>query len=83
MLFRSLPHGIPLKESVCAGYGGVDSYDFHALETAQCMSERRRGGETGIKSVHAMRGPRLWEYLGRGDRADTRNLQVAGAKRLE
>jgi len=76
-----LPHGVPLKESVCAGYGGVDSYDFHALETAQCMSERRRGGETGIKSVHALRGPKLWEYLGRGDRADTRALLVSALTR--
>jgi hypothetical protein len=24
-----------LSESVCVGYGGVDSYDFHGLETAQ------------------------------------------------
>ena len=39
-----LPHGIPMSESVCVAYGGVDSYDIHALETAQCMSERRRGG---------------------------------------
>ena len=33
---------------MCVCYGGVDSYDFHGLETAQCMSERRRGGEVGI-----------------------------------
>ncbi len=58
-----LPFNAPLKESVCVAYGGVDSYDFHALETAQCMSERRLGGEVGIRSVHAVRGPRLWEML--------------------
>src|SRR3954463_1565383 len=33
-----MPLGTPLVESVCVGYGGVDSYDFHGLETAQCMS---------------------------------------------
>ena len=38
-----IPHDVPMK-SVCVAYGGVDSYDFHALETAQCMSERRKGG---------------------------------------
>tara|TARA_B100000686_G_scaffold345549_1_gene430367 strand:- start:1252 stop:1701 length:450 start_codon:yes stop_codon:yes gene_type:complete len=43
-----MPHGAPLKEIVCVAYGGVDSYDIHALETAQCMSERRQGGEGGI-----------------------------------
>ena len=42
-----MPLDGPLVESVCMGYGGVDSYDFHGLETAQCMSERRRGGERG------------------------------------
>ncbi|MGI8603303.1 MAG: hypothetical protein ACR2OZ_09920 [Verrucomicrobiales bacterium] len=58
-----VPHGAPLVESVCAGYGGVDSYDFHGLETAQCMSERRKGGEVGISSVHAVRGATVWEMM--------------------
>ena len=54
----------PLEESVCAGYGGVDAYDIHGLETAQCMSERRAGGETGVKSIQAVRGAKVWEMLG-------------------
>ncbi|WP_164100805.1 hypothetical protein [Candidatus Laterigemmans baculatus] len=58
-----LPYDTPLKESVCVAYGGVDSYDFHALETAQCMSERRQGGEVGIRSVHAVTNERCWELL--------------------
>lgn len=58
-----LPFNVPLIESVCVAYGGVDSYDFHALETAQCMSERRRGGEVGIRSVLALTGDRVWEVL--------------------
>ena len=58
-----MPWGTLLVESVCAGYGGVDSYDFHGLETAQCMSERRRGGEVGIKSVQALRGGKMWERV--------------------
>ncbi len=58
-----VPLGTPLTESVCAGYGGVDSYDFHGLETAQCMSERRKGGEVGIASVHAVKGPRVWDLV--------------------
>jgi hypothetical protein len=57
-----LPWGTPLSESVCVGYGGVEKYDFHGLETAQCMSERRKGGETGIKSVLALRGAKMWEH---------------------
>jgi hypothetical protein len=67
-----MPYGVPLKESVCVAYGGVDSYDFHALETAQCMSERREGGEVGIRSVHAARGEKLWEML--AERESTQQL---------
>ena len=58
-----IPLGTPLEESVCVGYGGIDSYDIHGLETAQCMSERRAGGEAGVRSVQAVRGPRVWEIL--------------------
>lgn len=58
-----MPYDVPLKESVCVAYGGVDSYDFHALETAQCMSERRRGGEVGIQWVQALRDEALWKEL--------------------
>ncbi len=74
-----IPHGIPLAESVCVAYGGVDSYDVHALETAQCMSERRRGGEVGIKTVHALQGPAMWEKL--AGRNATRRLFVAALSR--
>ncbi len=76
-----MPHGTPLQESVCVAYGGVDSYDFHALETAQCMSERRQGGETGVRSVHALRGAPLWELLSTPDREATRRLIVSALTR--
>lgn len=70
-----MPYDTPLSESVCVAYGGVDSYDFHALETAQCMSERRRGGEVGIRSVHAVTGENCWQLL--ADREVTRKLFVS------
>ena len=76
-----MPYGADLKESVCLAYGGVDSYDIHALETAQCMSERRRGGEVGVKSVHALRGDAVWAALDADDRAVTRKLLVAALTR--
>jgi hypothetical protein len=62
-----ITYNTPLKASVCVGYGGIDSYDFHGIETAQCMSERRKGGEAGIKSVHALRGPAVWKRLDEDD----------------
>jgi hypothetical protein len=60
-------------------YGGVDSYDFHGLETAQCMSERRAGGESGVRSVHAARGENVWKLL--ADRSDTERLLFAALAR--
>jgi hypothetical protein len=55
-----LPLGAVVDEALCIGYGGVDSYDFHALETIQCMVERRAGGETGVKWLQAYRGDQFW-----------------------
>ncbi len=70
-----VPYDAPLAESVCVAYGGIDSYDFHALETAQCMSERRLGGEVGIRNVHAASGQQLWNML--QNRETTRKLLVS------
>ncbi len=74
-----LPHGTPLAESVCVAYGGMDSYDFHGLETAQCMSERRKGGEAGIQRVLALRGAKMWEHAAARD--TTKRLLVAALTR--
>jgi hypothetical protein len=76
-----LPYDAPLAESVSICYGGVDSYDFHGLETAQCMSERRAGGEVGIKTTLALRGPAVWERLERDEQ--TRKLFLAALSRSE
>ena len=76
-----IPLDTPLKESVCVCYGKPDSYDFHGLETAQCMSERRRGGESGVKSVLAVSGDRVWKELEQSDRTDSRRLFVAALTR--
>jgi hypothetical protein len=58
-----MPLGARIREALCVCYGGVDSYDFHGLETIQCMVERRHGGETGVKWVQAYRGPSFWDAL--------------------
>ena len=74
-----VPLHTPLAESVCVCYGGMDSYDIHGLETAQCMSERREGGEVGVKSVHAVLGPKVWQML--AERENTQRLFFAALAR--
>lgn len=54
------------EEAVCVGYGGVDSYDFHGLESLQCMVERRKGGESGVRWLQAYRGDQFWDALREG-----------------
>jgi hypothetical protein len=61
-----MPHGAEVEEMMCVGVGGMDSYDFHALETIQCMAERRRGGETGIIAVQGLRGDSVWKAMDAG-----------------
>jgi hypothetical protein len=59
-----LPRESPLEEAVVAfGYDRsvAEIYLFHALECLQCMLERRRGGETGVKSVVCLQGDAVWE----------------------
>lgn len=74
-----MPYGAPLAESLAICYGGMDSYDFHGLEVAQCMSERRQGGEVGISRVLALRGNAMWEQATK--REETQKLVVAALAR--
>ena len=61
-----LPYGAEVEEVMCVAIGGVDSYDFHALEVIQCMAERRKGGETGVAWVEAWRGDAVWKAMDSG-----------------
>jgi hypothetical protein len=61
-----VPLGSSIREALCVCYGGVDSYDFHGLETIQCMVERRRGGETGVRWIQAYRGDYFWKAMNEG-----------------
>ena len=65
-----MPYAAEVEEAMCVAIGGPDSYDFHALETTQCMVERRKGGETGVVSMEAFRGDRVWDALAAGGWAD-------------
>ncbi len=61
-----MPLGSRIREALCVCYGGVDSYDFHGLETIQCMVERRQGAETGVKWLQAYRGDNFWDAMKEG-----------------
>lgn len=61
-----LPLGAPVEEAVMVGCGGSDPMDYHALEAMQCMIERRRNGETGVKAVQMLEGDEVWRALEQG-----------------
>jgi hypothetical protein len=54
-----IPAGSAVEEAVSIHGGGIESYDFHALEVLQSMIEARRGGETGVRRVELLTGEPL------------------------
>ena len=56
-----LPLDCEIESALMVGVGGSDPMDYHALEAMQCMVERRKGGETGVKSVQLIEGDAVWE----------------------
>ncbi|MBT4483885.1 MAG: hypothetical protein HOC71_09435, partial [Candidatus Latescibacteria bacterium] len=54
--------GTPVEKAVVSFYGGKEAYGFHALESLQCMVERRRGGETGVAAVECLEGADVWKW---------------------
>jgi hypothetical protein len=55
----------PIKNSIVVGVAQDEGAIFHCIDTLQCFVERRRGGETGVKSVQNIRGPETWRWLER------------------
>jgi hypothetical protein len=51
-----IPAGGAVEEAVAIHGGGIESYDFHALEVLQSVVEARRGGETGVSRVELLTG---------------------------
>jgi hypothetical protein len=61
-----LPKGCELTGAVQIGYGPFEGYGFHALEGLQCMAERRKGGESGVVALQALRGDAVWKAMEKG-----------------
>src|SRR6185312_4903771 len=53
-----IPLGGQIQEAVMVGDG--EDMDFDALEALQCMMERRKGGETGVKAIQLLEGDDVW-----------------------
>jgi hypothetical protein len=61
-----LPLGCEIESALMVGVGDSDAMDFHALEGLQCMVERRRGGESGVKAVQVVEGDAVWKAMADG-----------------
>lgn len=56
----NLPHGCRIAEALVVAHGDVESSGYMALELLQCMVERRRGGESGVREVRYLEGRDVW-----------------------
>lgn len=56
-----LPLECEIEEALMVGVGGSDPMDYHSLEAMQCMVERRKGGESGVRSVQLIDGEGVWK----------------------
>ncbi|MFN0100561.1 MAG: hypothetical protein ACKV2U_00580 [Bryobacteraceae bacterium] len=57
------PFGARQTHAVAISYSGLDIYGFHVLEALQCLTERRRGGETGVRSVQCLQKDACWKFI--------------------
>jgi hypothetical protein len=56
-----LPLGTGIKEALVASRGELEIYGIHALETLQCMVERRTKGQQGVRAVTCLEGDAVWK----------------------
>lgn len=62
-----LPANADVQSAVGIHGGGMEVYDFHGFEVLQSFLERRRGGETGVKSVQLISGDAFASYAKTND----------------
>ncbi|MBL8231189.1 MAG: hypothetical protein JNL98_22035 [Bryobacterales bacterium] len=59
------PYGARQTHAVAISYSGLDIYGFHVLEALQCMTERRQGGESGVRAVQCFEHQACWDFIDR------------------
>ncbi|HEY5256302.1 MAG TPA: hypothetical protein VIJ53_16720, partial [Acidobacteriaceae bacterium] len=53
----------PLKNGLVIGDMADEGATFHCIDVLQSFMDRRKGGETGVKSVQSIRGPEAWNWV--------------------
>lgn len=76
-----LPENVVIDEAVSIHGGGLESYDFHALEVLQSFVESRRGGETGVGEIQLLEGDAVWKAAEEGRWSES--LAVAAMRASE
>jgi len=63
-----IPLGRTITDVLVASRGNLEIFGFHALETLQCMAERRdrKGQAQGVKSVTCLEGDAVWRAADQG-----------------
>eukprot|EP01052_Picozoa_sp_SAG31_P040989 SAG31_NODE_6088_length_2176_cov_0.989408_1_plen_407_part_10 len=73
----------PITRSIVLGGAGDEGGIFHAIDVLQCFVERRKGGESGVKSVQSIRGAEAWLWIGQNAWVGTLMESVAKKIGLE
>ncbi len=59
----NVPMGCDMEAAVGIGYDGLDIYGSHALDSYQCLVERRRNAESGVRWVQYFEDDAVWQAL--------------------
>jgi len=65
-----LDNETPIRTSILVGDTADEGALFHCVDLLQAIVERRKGGETGVKSIQCIRGAETWHWLERNTWAE-------------
>ena len=54
-----------IRNSIVIGGAADEGAIFHCVDVLQAFVDRRKGGETGVRSVQSIRGPETWNWVER------------------